>query len=93
MLPVVKGLDETTRQVVIYSWLMAVVTLLPSFVGVLGSTYLVGMVVLNAIFLYLAHRLRRQPDKAIANRLYQYSNAYLYLGFALMAFDRMGGLL
>lgn len=93
MLPVVKGLDETTRQVIIYSWLMAAVTLLPSLVGALGATYLVGMLILNAIFLYLAYRLRREPVKAIANRLYQYSNAYLYLGFALMAFDRMGGLL
>ena len=93
MLPVVKGLDETTRQVVFYSWLMVVVTLLPAATGVLGRTYLVGMIILNAIFLYLAYRLRREPNKAIANRLYQYSNAYLYLGFALMAFDRMGGLL
>lgn len=93
MLPVVKGLNETTRQVILYSWLMAGVTLLPAVLGVLGGTYLVGMFILNAIFLYLAYRLRREPVKAIANRLYQYSNAYLYLGFALMAFDRMGGLL
>ncbi len=93
MLPVVKGLDETTRQVVLYSWLMAGVTLLPALLGVLGTIYLVGMLILNVIFLYLAYRLRREPVKAVANRLYQYSNAYLYLGFALMAFDRMGGLL
>ena len=93
MLPVVKGLDETTRQVVLYSWLMAGVTLLPALLGVLGTTYLVGMLILNVIFLYLAYRLRREPIKSVANRLYQYSNAYLYLGFALMAFDRMGGLL
>ncbi len=93
MLPVVKGLDETTRQVVFYSWLMVGVTLLPAFTGTLGRTYLVGMLILNVLFLYLAYRLRREPTKATANRLYQYSNAYLYLGFALMAFDRMGGLL
>ncbi len=93
MLPVVAGLDVTTRQVILYSWLMALVTLLPVALGLLGSTYFLGMVVLNLIFLYLAHLLRKHPDKHIANRLYQYSNAYLYLTFALMAFDRMGGLL
>jgi len=93
MLPVVRGLDETTRQILLYTWVMVGVTLLPVFLGLLGTAYLVGMLILNGIFLYLAYQLRRTPEKSIANRLYQYSNAYLYLGFALMAFDRMGGLL
>ncbi len=93
MLPVVKGIPATTREIVVYSWLMAAVTLAPSVFGILGTTYTLGMVVLNVVFLYLAHRLHQRPEKALANRLYQYSNAYLYLAFALMAFDRMGGLL
>ena len=93
MLPVVRGIERTTREIVLYTWLTVAVTFIPSVLGILGPAYLAGMVILNAIFLYLAYRLQRQPDKALANRLYQYSNAYLYLTFALMAFDRMGGLL
>ncbi len=93
MLPLVHGVEVTTYQIVLYSWTMALATLVPVPLHLLGNTYLAGMVLLNGIFLYLAYQLRRHPEKSLANKLYQYSNAYLYLAFALMALDRMGGLL
>ena len=93
MLPVLKGLKATTRQIILYTWLMVLATLVPVPLRLLGPTYLVGILILNGIFLYITYRLHRHPEKSLANKLYQYSNAYLYLVFALMTLDRMGGLL
>lgn len=93
MLPVVAGPRETGRQVLLYTWLLVGITLLPVVFRQLGMTYFLGMLVLNGLFLYLAYQMRAHPEKHLASRVYQYSNAYLYLTFALMAFDRMGGLL
>jgi heme o synthase len=88
MLPVVKGLAETRRQIVIYSWLLVPIAVAPAFVGMAGSTYLVTSLVLGATFLYLADRVRRTTEGReadhVAKQLFLFSIFYLFALFAVL---------
>jgi heme o synthase len=87
MLPVVRGDDETARQIVWYSLVLVAVTLLPFVWHTAGVAYLVAAVLLGAIFLRLAWRLRRETTTARAGALFRYSLLYLALLFVALALD------
>jgi protoheme IX farnesyltransferase len=89
MLPVVKGEAETRRQIVLYSLLLAGLSVIPAFTGLFGGIYLAAAVLLGAGFAGLALRLRARPGRAAALRLYLASLAYLALLFCAMALDRV----
>jgi protoheme IX farnesyltransferase len=88
MLPVVAGEAETRRQVLLYSILLAAVSLLLVPFG-LSWIYLIGALALNGIFLALALQLYRVPSKRLARQLFFYSLWYLALIFAAMVADRL----
>jgi protoheme IX farnesyltransferase len=92
MLPVVKGIAETSRQIVLYSVLMVAISLILWAVARMGWIYLAAAVVLGAVFLQQAWVLWRQgsaPEASTAQaiRLYKYSITYLTLLFAAVAVD------
>jgi protoheme IX farnesyltransferase len=87
MLPVVRGERETTRQIVLYSVVLVVVTLLPVLWRTMGVVYLLSALALGAWFLLLALRLRAEPTPARASGLFHYSLAYLALLFVALAVD------
>ena len=92
MLPVVRGIPETTRQIGLYAILMVAISLILWAVVRMGWIYLIAAVVLGAIFLRQAYRLWRQGSSeegstAGAIRLYKYSISYLTLLFAAIALD------
>ena len=87
MLPVVRGDDETARQIVWYSLVLVAVTLLPFAWHTAGVAYLVAAVLLGAVFLRLAWRLRRETTTARAGALFKYSLLYLALLFVALAID------
>jgi protoheme IX farnesyltransferase len=87
MLPVVRGEDETRRQIVLYSALLVAVTFLPVAVRLFGGVYAVCAGVLGAAFLVLALRLQRRPDRRAALRMYLFSLLYLALLFSAMVVD------
>jgi protoheme IX farnesyltransferase len=87
MLPVVRGERETAREIVLYSFVLVGVTLLPVLARTLGAVYLVSALVLGAAFVALALALQRQTTPARARRLFSYSLAYLALLFVAMAVD------
>ena len=60
MLPVVKGVPETARQIALYTLLLVAISLVFFAVARMGAIYLVAAVVLGAIFLWRAYRLLRQ---------------------------------
>ena len=88
MLPVVAGDDETKRQIVLYTLLMFVVTILPTPLQLLGNAYLVMAIGLGLIFTYYAVQLYRQGTTASAWGLYRFSLLYLALLFGAMVIDR-----
>jgi heme o synthase len=87
MMPVVHGEVETRRQIVLYTTLLGVLTLLPVAFGFFGAFYAAAAVVLGGVFLGLALRLQRRADRAAALRTYLYSLAYLALLFGAMVAD------
>ncbi|MDQ2983642.1 MAG: heme o synthase [Actinomycetota bacterium] len=87
MLPVVRGVRETTRQILLYSLLLVAVTAAPVAWGTLGVGYLVAALVLGAVFVGLAFALRRDTTPRRASLLFHFSLLYLALLFAAMAAD------
>ena len=88
MLPVVAGLAETRRQILIYSVLLVPLGIAPYFIGLGGVAYLTFSVVLGAIFLGLAVQVYRttegrEADK-VAKQLFWFSILYLYMLFAVL---------
>ncbi len=88
MLPVVAGLPETRRQILIYSVLLVPLAITPYFIGLAGLTYLAFSVVLGAVFLWLAVKVYRTTEgraaDAVAKQLFWFSILYLYMLFAVL---------
>ena len=94
MLPVVRGIPETTRQIGLYTILMVAISLILFAVARMGPIYLVAALVLGALFLRQAYGLWRRGNSeeestAGAIRLYRYSISYLTLLFAAIAVDAL----
>ena len=87
MMPVVRGEEETRRQIVLYAILLVALTLLPVVGGLFGFIYLAAAIILDAGFMTLAVILQRSRTRASALRLYLYSLAYLALLFGAMVAD------
>jgi protoheme IX farnesyltransferase len=87
MLPVVRGVRETARQILLYTILMVAVTLLFGPVGGMGAIYLAAALVLGGLFVVHAVRLLRAPEEQAAMKLFRYSITYLGLLFTAMAAD------
>src|SRR5215212_163991 len=87
MLPVVRGEDETRRQITLYSVLLVAIALQPLAGRLFDGLYAAAAAVLGGIFLWLAVRLQRNPGRRAALRLYLYSLLYLALLFAAMVAD------
>jgi heme o synthase len=87
MMPVVHGEGETRRQILLYTVLLLVLTLLPVAFGFFGAIYAAAAVALGAAFVVLAARLYRRADRASALRVYLYSLLHLALLFAAMVVD------
>ena len=92
MLPVVKGDDETRRQIFLYSLVLFGTTLLLAPVAGMGPIYTVTAVVLGGVFVYRALVLwrRAETDDASSDRswrLFMYSIVYLAALFGAVALD------
>jgi heme o synthase len=88
MLPVVRGEDETRRQIVLYSLVLIALTLVLAPFGLMGAAYFASALLLGGVFILNAVRLWREATPAAARRLYLYSILYLFALFAAMAVDR-----
>ena len=89
MLPVVAGLRETRRQIVLYSWMLVSLTMAPWALGYAGAIYGGASVVLGALFLAGAYKVWREKSDRAAKGLFAYSILYLFLLFALLMADAL----
>ncbi|MFN2615552.1 MAG: heme o synthase, partial [Thermoleophilaceae bacterium] len=87
MLPVVRGEEETRRQIVLYTALLVAVTILPFAGRLFDGIYLAAALALGAGFAALALVLHRRRDRRSALRTYLFSLAYLALLFGAMVAD------
>jgi protoheme IX farnesyltransferase len=87
MLPVTHGVQYTRWNILLYTILLVIVSLLPSITGYSGLIYFGGAVVLGAGFLYYAIRMMNPPDEYFAMRTFKYSIIYLMALFAFLLAD------
>jgi protoheme IX farnesyltransferase len=87
MLPVVRGVRETKRQILLWTLVMIAVSILPVASGAAGVTYLVAALALGAVFLALAALLARDPGIGWARATFHYSLLYLALIFVALVVD------
>lgn len=85
MLPVVKGIEATTRSMVLYSGTMVLVSLMLVPVAGMGWIYLLAAIGLGAWFMLEALRVRRRPARAM--KLFTVSTVYLTALFAAVVVD------
>ncbi len=91
MLPVVAGISETKRSILLYTILLTALTAMFFTTRAVGWVYFVGALALGIGFVYSAYRLMRRPGIEGAKSTYLYSLAYLALLFTLMMIDSMVG--
>jgi protoheme IX farnesyltransferase len=90
MLPVVSGEVETARQILLYSLVLVVVSLVLLPAAGMGLVYLVSAAGLGVGFVVWALRVKRSPGAGpAAIGLFRYSTLYLTLLFAAVAADTL----
>ena len=87
MLPVTHGLAYTRLQVLLYTVLLTVVTLLPYLTRLSGLLYLGAALVLNAQFLWHALALKLSERAELPMRVFRFSVTYLMWLFAALLAD------
>jgi protoheme IX farnesyltransferase len=94
MLPVVAGEKATRQQIMIYTLLLAPITVAPWYIGGTGWIYGSVAVVLSGLFVVLAlpvfTRMRAEADAMLPEKkLFKFSIAYLFVLFAALVLDRV----
>ena len=87
MLPVTHGLAYTRHQVLLYTVLLVLVTLMPFLTHMSGLVYLVTALGLNCGFLYYALALRITAREELPMRVFRFSVNYLMWLFAALLVD------
>lgn len=87
MLPVTHGIEYTRLQVLLYSVIMVLVTLLPWFTRLSGLVYLAASLLLNGVFLYYALALKITRRTDLPMKLFRYSVQYLMWLFLALLVD------
>ena len=89
MMPVVKGIEYTKIQILLYSFLLLACSLLPFAIGSLGIFYFISASSLGLIFIFLAARLMQDKNNSGAIPFFLYSIIYLTILFVSMILDRL----
>jgi len=87
MLPVTHGVAHTSLQVLLYTVLLVLVTLLPFLTGMSGLIYLGVVLVLDAMFLYYAFAMRISARAELPMKVFKFSIRYLMGLFAALLLD------
>jgi heme o synthase len=87
MLPVTHGIPYTRRQILLYTVLLSLCTLLPVAIGMSGLIYLAAALALDARFLYLALALHRGARPDLPIRTFRFSITYLMALFGAFIAD------
>ena len=87
MLPVTHGVEFTKLQIVLYTIILFIVSVLPYIVLMSGIIYLVSALILSSIFLYYSIKLFVSKDDEIAMKTFQFSIYYIFLIFLALLVD------
>lgn len=87
MLPVTHGVAFTKRQILLYTIMLAAISVLPFFIQMSGLIYLAGAISLGIGFLWHATRLFREESDGHAGPTFGYSIFYLSMLFGFLLLD------
>jgi heme o synthase len=87
MLPVTHGAAYTRLQIVLYTVVLVLVTMLPFVIRMSGLIYLAAALVLGGVFLAYAIRLYRAYSDSLARATFRYSILYLTALFSALLVD------
>ncbi|HLU60971.1 MAG TPA: heme o synthase [Gammaproteobacteria bacterium] len=87
MLPVTHGVAFTRLQIILYTVLLIVVSVLPYLIGMSGPVYLAGALILGGIFLYYTVAMRFRDDERLPLKTFGYSITYLFGLFLFLLID------
>ena len=87
MLPVTHGVAFTKLQIVLYTIILFLVTLLPYIVLMSGVIYLISALVLSSVFLYYSIKLYLGEGDEYAMKTFTYSIYYIFLIFIALLAD------
>jgi protoheme IX farnesyltransferase len=88
MLPVVRGVEHTSVQIMLYTVILSALTILFGVVSdALSWIYMIGASGLCLAFFWYAWKLIQEPDRPAAVRLYKYSLLFLALFFVVVMVD------
>ncbi|NJL94261.1 MAG: protoheme IX farnesyltransferase [Anaerolineae bacterium] len=89
MMPAARGGEATRRQIILYSALLVLLTLLPTPLAMLGWIYGLTALLLGFGLMVRAVQLFRERTQVAAKTMYKYSTGYLALLFLMMMVDRL----
>ena len=87
MLPVTHGVQFTKLQIILYTIIMILVSILPFVVMMSGLFYLIAALVLGSIFLYYSFALYFDKNDEYAFPTFVYSIYYIFFIFAALLID------
>jgi len=87
MLPITHGVEYTRTQILLYTIILSVASVLPYVTYMSGAIYLTGALLLDAGFLYYAIRMQRDHADLLALSTFRYSIVYLTALFASFFLD------
>ena len=93
MLPLTSGVENTKKNILVYSILMLPVIILPYLIGFVGKIYLLSSVFLTIYYIYLCYELynfkKNKFEISKAKKVFSYSILYLFLVFVLFLVDKI----
>lgn len=87
MLPVTHGIPYTRLQILLYTVLLVLITLMPYLTGMSGLIYLICIIGLNGRFLYYALALKLTERAELPMKVFRYSISYLMWLFIALLVD------
>ena len=87
MLPVTHGVAFTKLQIVLYTIILFIVSILPYIVLMSGAIYLISAVILSSMFMYYSIKLYFSSNDEIAMKTFNFSIYYIFLIFVALLCD------
>ena len=87
MLPVTHGVAFTKLQIVLYTIILFIVSILPYIVLMSGVIYLISAIILSSIFMYYSIKLYFSSDDEVAMQTFNLSIYYIFLIFVALLCD------
>ena len=93
MMPITSGIQKTKTNILIYSALLFVISLVPFLLNFSGLIYLTVAFILSSYYLFISYELfkaKKAPlERKLANRLFGFSIFYLFIIFVTLLIDNV----